>query len=256
MLQAIDISRAAMMRQATWLDATGGNIANVSTTGYKSQQTVLETGEDTVAAQPDLATGTATPGLGGFVSLTKLFTQGPIQSTGRNTDLAIQGDGFFQVLNPDGTAGYTRNGALAFDANGQLTDGNGNVLQPPVTLPAGADASSVQVDRFGKVTIAAGNGQRAIGQLQLARFTNPNGLIAGANGVYTASAASGAAITGAPGASGLGTLVPGALEGSNTDLATQMAAMIAAERGYQINSSAFSIADQMLGISSQMGGTG
>ena len=256
MLQAIDISRAAMLRQATWLDATGGNIANVSTPGYKSQQTVLETGEDTVASQPALATGTATPGLGGFVALTKLFTQGPIQQTGRNTDLAIQGDGFFQVLNPDGTAGYTRNGALTFDANGQLTDGNGRALQPPITLPPGADPSSVQVDRFGAVSIAGANGRQNVGQLQLARFTNSNGLIAGANGVYTATAASGPAITGAAGATGFGAIVPGALEGSNTDLATQMAAMIAAERGYQINSSAFSIADQMLGISSQMGGTG
>jgi flagellar basal-body rod protein FlgG len=256
MLQAIDISRSAMMRQATWLDATGSNIANVSTAGYKSQQTVLETGEDTVAAQPALATGTPTPGLSGFVALTKLFTQGPIQATGRNTDLAIQGDGFFQVLNPDGTAGYTRNGALTFDANGQLTDGNSHVLQPPITLPAGADPSSVQVDRFGTVTIAGAGGRQTVGQLQLARFTNPSGLLAGANGIYTATAASGPASTGAPGSAGFGAIVPGSLEGSNTDLATQMAALIAAERGYQINSSAFNVADQMLAISSQMGAAG
>jgi flagellar basal-body rod protein FlgG len=256
MLQSIDISRAGMMRQATWLDATSNNVANASTPGFKVQQTELETGEDSVAAQPALATGTTTPGLSGFVSLTRLFTQGPLQQTGRSTDLAIQGDGFFQVLNSDGTAGYTRNGALSFDANGQMTDGNSHVLQPPITLPAGADASSVQVGKDGAVSIAAANGRQTIGQLQLARFTNPNGLLAGANGVYVATAASGPANTGAVGSPGFGAIVPGALEGSNTDLATQMAAMIAAERGYQINSSAFKIADEMLGVSSQMSSTG
>ena len=256
MLQSIDISRAGMMRQSSWLDATAGNVANASTPGFKVQQTELESGEDSVAAQPALATGTPTPGLSGFVSLTKLFTQGPIQQTGRNTDLAVSGDGFFQVLNSDGTAGYTRNGAFTFDANGQLTNGNGQVLQPPIALPPGADAASVQVGKDGTVSIAAANGRQNVGQIQLARFTNPNGLLAGANGVYVATAASGPALTGAAGSPGFGAIVPGALEGSNTDLAAQMAAMIAAERGYQINSSAFKIADEMLGVSSQMGGNG
>ena len=254
MLQAIDISRAGMLRQSTWLDATAGNIANAQTSGYKAQQTVLETGEDTMAARPDLATGTATPGLTGFVRLTRLFTQGPIEATGNPTDLAIDGEGFFQVLTAGGTIGYTRAGAFAFDATGQLTDGNGHVVQPPIVLPPGASPQNVHVAPDGTVTLPAANGQtQTLGRIQLARFINPNGLLAGADGVYVATAASGAPITGAPGANGFGRIVAGALEGSNTDLAAQMAALIAAERGYQINATAFKVADEMLGVSSQMG---
>lgn len=254
MLQAIDISRAGMLRQAQWLDATSNNIANDSTTGYKATRAELETGEDSVAASPALATGTATPGLSGQVRLSKLFTQGPVAATGNPTDLAITGEGFFQVQNPDGSPGYTRAGALNFDSARQLTDGNGRTVQPPVTLPAGA--SDIQIARDGTVTAQQSNGTRAgIGQLQLARFTNPNGLLAGADGVYVATAASGPAINGTPGAAGFGSVQSGALEGSNSDLVGQMAAMIAAQRGYELNASAFRLADQMLSISSTLPGS-
>jgi flagellar basal-body rod protein FlgG len=254
MLRSIDLSRAGMLRQQQALAATAHNVANTSTPGFKATRAALESGDvppDAVAP----ATGTDTPPLTARLAVGRLFTQGPIQDTGTATDMAIDGDGFFIVRQADGTEGYTRNGAFRIDAEGRLSDGAGRRVQPEVTLPP--TAADLRVNADGAVTVRMPDGSRQeVGRLQLARFANPNGLLAGGDGVYTPTAASGQAQIVAPGQDGAGTIRGGALEGANTDITEQLTNLIAAQRAYQLNTSAFRTSDDMLRMAAQLQGNG
>jgi flagellar basal-body rod protein FlgG len=253
MLRAIDLSRAAMLRQQQYMDVTAHNVANTGTTAFKVERVALESGENSVAADPTLTTGTATPPLTSQVQVTRLFSQGPIRETGRATDLAIDGDGFFAVQTPAGNTAYTRNGSFQVDASSRLVDGNGNILQPAIMIPQGA--SNLQIARDGSVSVDLPNGTTVqAGQVQIARFTNPNGLVAGADGLLTATAASGLPQTSQPGQAGVGAVRQGALEGSNADIGDQLASLLLAQRAYQMNSSAFHMADEMLKTANQLQG--
>lgn len=251
MLYAIDLSRAAMLRQQQYLDASGQNIANLNTSGFRLQLANLTTGENAAAgSDPSQATTSGTPPLTADLLMSRLFTQGTIAGTGNPLDLAINGEGFFAVQLPDGTQGYTRNGALQIDDQGRIADGAGNLLQPPISVPQGA--TNLRIGSDGSVSAELNGVVQALGQIQLTSFINPNGLQAGANGLFTATAAAGLPRVGTPGAGGLGSLRQGALEGANGDLAGQFAGLMAAQRAYQMNTSAFSIADQMLHIASTL----
>lgn len=253
MLRSIDLNRAGMMRQAAFLDTTAHNVANAATPGFRAVRAVLESGDVAADAGSEQATGTATPGLSAKPVLQRLFTQGSVRDTGQMTDLAIIGDGFFAVRRPDGSQAYTRNGSFNLDARGRLADTSGNLVQPPITLPEGT--VGVRVNGSGAVlaVMQDGNTQEA-GQLRLARFVNPHGLAAGADGLFTATAASGPAQMLPPGQNGAGNVRTGALEDANTDISDQMTSVLAAQRAFQLNSSAFRMADEMLRLATQMGG--
>lgn len=254
MLRSIDLSRAGMLRQQQALDAVAHNVANTGTAGFKATRAALESG-DPPAGTTAPTTGTDTPPLTARMMVGKLFTQGPIQDTGVATDMAIDGEGFFVVRQPDGTEGYTRNGSFKVDADGRLTDAAGRRVQPEVTLPP--TAADLRVNAEGAVTVRMPGGVRQeVGRLQLAQFANPNGLLAGSDGIYTATAASGDAQLVTPGQNGAGTVRGGALEGANTDITEQLTNLIAAQRAYQLNTSAFRTSDDMLRMAAQLQGNG
>jgi flagellar basal-body rod protein FlgG len=253
MLHSIDLSRAAMLRQQAYLDVTAHNIANTSTPGFRALRAVLETG-DQQPADPEQRTGTETPALPAAIAVDRLFTQGPIRQTGVATDLAIEGDGFFAVRLPNGAEAYTRNGAFRPDASGRLVDAAGNGLQPPITVPPGT--INIRIGQDGTITALLDNGTMTqAGRLQLARFANPAGLIAGDGGLLTPTTASGPVQFSTPGQNGAGSVQAGALEGANTDITEQMTSLLAAQRAYQLNTSAFRMADQMLAMADQIAGT-
>jgi flagellar basal-body rod protein FlgG len=242
-----------MLRQGAYLDATAHNVANAATPGFRAVRAVLESGDIAPATGSDQATGTTTPGLSAKPVLQRLFTQGSVRDTGRMTDLAITGEGFFAVRRPDGSQAYTRNGAFTPDARGRLTDTAGNLVQPPITVPNGALELRITANGTVLALMQDGSSQEA-GQLRLARFTNPHGLEAGADGLFTATAASGQAQLFAPGQNGAGNVRTGALEDANSDITDQMTSVLAAQRAFQLNSSAFRMADEMLRLATQMAG--
>jgi flagellar basal-body rod protein FlgG len=247
MLRAIDISRAGMLRQGRQLDVRAHNIANISTPGFKAFRALLEGGE---VASPE--PGAPVPPLGGQVPTAAVFSQGPIHETGVPTDLAIDGEGFFIVQRPDGTQAYTRSGAFRRDAQGQLVDAAGNALQG-VTLPDGT--VGLRIAAGGQVLAAMADGRiQNAGQVQLARFVNPEGLQAVGDGLFTATAASGAPQPAPPGQDGVGVVRVGALEAANADLADELAGVLAAQRLYQLNTASFRIADEMLHMAATLPG--
>jgi flagellar basal-body rod protein FlgG len=177
---------------------------------------------------------------------TRSFTQGNLQQTGNNTDIAIKGNGFFQIQLPDGSTGYTRDGAFQVDANGQLVTNNGYAVMPGITIPANALAVVVGADGGVQVTTPGNTTPQTVGQIQLASFVNPAGLEPRGQNLYAETAASGTPNAGAPNSNGLGPLQQGFVEGSNVNVVEELVAMIATQRAYELNSKAIQTSDQML----------
>jgi flagellar basal-body rod protein FlgG len=231
-----------MESQQQQFDAISNDLANVDTPGYQGEIVGFH---DLLYSSGGGATGTsvATGAGAGADVIGRSAVQGAIQQTGRPLDVAINGDGYLEVRRPDGTIGLTRNGALQTDAQGRLTNDQGMLLQPPITLPRGVSAQDVSISSSGTVTARG----RQLGQLQLVTVPNPNGLVADGDGIYSATAASGS-IRRSTGA----TLQQGALVASNVDLGQAMADMITAQRSYAMASSAVQYQDQMLQIANQI----
>jgi flagellar basal-body rod protein FlgG len=186
------------------------------------------------------------------VATERIFTQGNLQQTSNNKDVAIQGAGFFQVMLPDGTAAYTRDGSFQTDSQGQLVTSSGFVVQPAITIPA--DAQSITVARDGTVSITQAGipAPTQIGALQLATFMNPAGLESRGENLYVETAASGNPNTNTPGTNGAGLLVQGYVETSNVNVVEEMVNMIQTQRAYEINSKAITTSDQMLARLTQL----
>jgi flagellar basal-body rod protein FlgG len=180
------------------------------------------------------------------VATERIFTQGNLQQTGNSKDVAIQGNGFFQVLMPDGTTSYTRDGSFQSDANGQLVTSSGYAVQPAITIPA--DTQSLTIARDGTVSVQqAGSATPVtIGTLQLATFINPAGLQSLGENLYGETAASGTPSSNAPGSNGAGVLNQGYVETSNVNVVEELVNMIQTQRAYEINSKAIQTSDQML----------
>lgn len=260
MIRSLWIAKTGMEAQQTKLDAVANNLANVGTNGYKRagvvfedlmyqnlRQTGASAGEGTV-----LPTGLQV-GLGvRAASTTRSFTQGNLTQSGNVYDLAIQGQGFFQVQMPDGTTAYTRDGAFQVDANGQLVTNAGDPVQPGITIPVTAQAVSIAKDGTVSVTLPGQAAPTVVGQLQTANFINPAGLAPRGGNLYTETAASGTPNVGAPNADGLGPLMQGFVEGSNVNVVEELVTMIATQRAYELNSKAISTSDQMLQRLSQL----
>ena len=259
MNQSLWISKTGLDAQQTKMSTIANNLANVGTTGFKRGRAIFEdllyqnvrqvgaqSSQDTVLPS-GLQVGTGTR----VVATERLFTQGNLTKTDNALDIAIQGRGFFEILMPDGTQAYTRDGSFHINDQGLVVTSAGYQLQPPITVPA--DAMSITVAGDGTVSVQPPGTPAAtqIGTVQLNDFINPAGLQARGENLFMESGASGAPQPGNPGLNGLGTLAQGYVESSNVNVVEELVNMIETQRAYEMNSKAITTADQMLQYVSQ-----
>jgi flagellar basal-body rod protein FlgG len=260
-MRAMNIAATGMIAQQTNVEVIANNIANQGTTGFKRQRAefqdlLYQTERRGGATSSD--TGTIVPigaqiGLGvKTAAIDRINIQGNLIQTGNPLDLAIQGRGFFQILQPDGTTAYTRDGSLALSPTGEIVTADGFVVQPGVTIPQ--NTISVSVNSSGQVqALVAGQlVPQTVGQLQLANFPNEAGLEALGNNLLLETPASGQATTGNPGSTGFGTLNQGLIETSNVDIVSEITSLITAQRAYEMNSKVISTTDQMMSSLNQI----
>lgn len=260
-MRSLDIGSTGMLAQQTNVDVISNNIANMSTTGYKRQNVafldlIYQNIQRPGATSSDV--GTIMPsgiqlGLGTRVGgVYRQHQQGALEITDNPFDLAITGDGFFQITLPNGDTAYTRDGTFAINQDGDLVTQQGYLVQPGITIPA--DATDVTINESGEV-FAKITGQVAlsnVGQLQLATFVNETGLDAIGNNLFIESEASGAPTTGNPGEDNYGEIRQGALENANVNVVEEITNLIEAQRAYEMNSKVISTSDEMLGTISQL----
>jgi flagellar basal-body rod protein FlgG len=254
MIRSLWIAKTGMEAQQTQLDTISHNLANVGTNGFKRGHVVFE---DLIyqnlrqagaasSDQTQLPTGLQV-GLGvRSVATSRNFSQGNLQQTSNNLDVAIKGNGFLHVQMPDGTVGYTRDGSLQVDGTGQLVTNNGYALQPGITIPSNAQSVTIAADGTVNVALPGQAAPQAVGQITLASFVNPAGLEPKGQNLWGETSASGSPNAGAPGANGLGLLQQGYVETSNVNVVEELVAMIATQRAYELNSKAIQTSDQML----------
>jgi flagellar basal-body rod protein FlgG len=254
MIRSLWISKTGLDAQQTQMDVISNNLANVSTNGFKRSRAVFEDLLYQNLRQPGAQSSQQTQLPSGLqlgtgvrpVATERIFTQGNLQQTGNDKDVAIQGQGFFQVLLPDGTTAYTRDGSFQTDSQGQLVTSSGFAVQPAITIPANAQSISIGRDGTVSVTQPGSSAAVQVGTLQLSTFVNPAGLLSKGENLYTETAASGTASTNTPGSNGAGLLSQGYVETSNVNVVEELVNMIQTQRAYEINSKAISTSDEML----------
>jgi flagellar basal-body rod protein FlgG len=259
MISALYVSKTGLAAQDKQLSTISNNLANTSTVGFKRDRAIFEdllyqtqrqpgakeTQDSQLPSGLQLGTGSR------VVATQKQFTQGNLQVTEQPLDVAVNGRGFLQVLQADGTIAYTRNGQLQLNSDGQVVNSDGLVLEPAITVPQ--NASKITIGKDGSVN-AYINGTvdpQQLGNISLADFVNPSGLQAIGGNLFTQTVASGDPQQGAPGENGMGSLLQGQLESSNVDIVEEMVNMITTQRAYEMNSKVVSTADQMLQYISQ-----
>ncbi|WP_326541661.1 flagellar basal-body rod protein FlgG [Pseudorhodoferax sp.] len=254
MINSLWISKTGMEAQQTQLDVISHNLANVSTTGYKRANAVFEdliyqnlrqVGANNTEAE-QLPTGLQL-GLGvRTVATSRQYTQGTLQLTDNQLDVAINGQGFFNVQLPDGTVGYTRDGSFQVDSQGRVVTSNGLPVANGITVPP--NALSISISETGQVSVMLpGNtAPQTVGTLAMSSFINPPGLEPRGQNIYTETAASGQPQGGTPGTNGLGIMKQGYLETSNVNVVQELVTMIQTQRAYEMNSKAVQTSDQML----------
>jgi flagellar basal-body rod protein FlgG len=251
---ALWAAKTGLDAQQTQMTVTANNLANVATNGFKRSRAVFDDLLYQNVTQVGAATSQNTYSPTGLqlgtgvrvVATERSYTQGSLDNTGNSLDLAIQGRGFFQVLQPDGTLAYTRDGNFMTNAQGQLVNTSGYQLQPAITIPTGAQSITIGTDGVVSAQIAGQTAPTQVGTVQLADFINPAGLQTVGGNLLVESAASGSPTTGNPGLTGLGTLVQGSVEASNVNVVEEMVNMIETQRAYEMNSKAVQTTDQML----------
>lgn len=254
MNSALWTAKTGLDAQQTRMAVVSNNLANVNTTGFKRSRPVFEDllyqnvrqvgGQTSQETQfpSGMALGTGVR----VVATEKTFSQGNVVQTNNSLDLAVEGRGFFQILLPDGTLGYTRDGSFQINAQGEMVTASGYQLQPGITIPDGAQSVTIGSDGTVSVQLSGQSSAVQVGNIQLIDFINPVGLQPRGQNLYLESAASGAPTTGTPGLSGLGTLVQSALEGSNVNVVEELVNMIETQRAYEMNSKAIATNDAML----------
>jgi len=253
-MRALWTAATGMQAQQMTLDVVANNLANVQTAGFKRsrvdfQDLVYETLQAPGAAS---AQGQEIPS--GFqvghgsraVATQRLFIKGDLQQTGNIFDMAIEGEGFFQITQPSGDTAYTRAGTFKKDSQGRLVTSEGFPLEPSITIPQNALSVTVGVDGTVSVTLPGQAQPQQAGQIQLVRFINPGGLQSQGRNLFLPTAASGDATPGTPGQDGLGTLLQGFVESSNVNVVEEMIGLITSQRAYEINSRAIKTADEMM----------
>jgi flagellar basal-body rod protein FlgG len=262
MIRALYTAASGMTAQELNLDNIANNLANSSTVGFRSRRLQFEdliyqnlimpgaaqTQQTTVVAGLQVGLGTRS------AASEVIQLQGDFSQTGNPLDLTIQGQGFFQVLLPDGQTAYTRDGSFHTDQNGNLVDQDGDAVQPAIAIPTGATSITVGSDGTVSVTVAGQTAAQQVGTLQLALFNNPGGLDSTGSNLFLQTTASGDPVVGAPGGSeGLGTIIQGMLEQSNVSVVTEFVNMIVAQRSYEASSRVVNTADQMLQTINNLG---
>jgi flagellar basal-body rod protein FlgG len=243
MLQSLYAAASGMEAQQNQFNAISNDMANIDTPGYQATrmgfEDLLYSSAGSAGGSPNIATGAGSAS----TIVGRSDAQGAIQNTGRSLDVAIQGPGFLQVRRNDGSIGLTRNGALQVNAQGEITNQEGNPLVPALKLPKGIDAGSIKIEPNGQVVA----GTRTIGKISLVNVPAPDQLQPDGGSMFSVTAGSGATRP-AAGSS----LQQGALEGSNVNIAQDMSAMITAQRSYEMASKAVEYQDQMLQIANQI----
>ncbi|HMV71127.1 MAG TPA: flagellar basal-body rod protein FlgG [Pseudomonadales bacterium] len=259
MMNALWVSKTGLSAQDTQLATVSHNLANVSTVGFKRDRVVFEDLLYQIRRQPGaqssennqlpsgLQIGTGVR----IVGTQKEFTEGSLQVSGNSLDVAINGRGFLEVLMPDGTTAYTRNGEFHLSRDGELVNADGLVIQPAITIPEGARTITIGKDGVVSVVLAGDPQAQQIGSLTLTDFINPAGLEAIGGNLFLETTASGSPTNGTPGLDGLGTIEQGSLENSNVDVVEELVNMITTQRAYEMNAKVIATSDQMLQFISQ-----
>ena len=260
MINSLMISKTGMTAQQTQLDVISNNLANVSTNGFKRSNAVFEdlmyqnlrqVGAN-ANEQAELPTGLQI-GLGvRTVATSRSFTQGSLQQSGNALDVAINGQGFFQVQMPDGTTAYTRDGSFQLNAQGQLVTNSGYPLSAGITLPPETTSITISGDGIVSAKLPGTTQPQQVGVLELANFINPAGLEPLGQNLFRESVASGNPVNGNPGTAGMGNLMQGFTEASNVNVVQELVTMIQTQRAYEMNSKAIQTSDQMLAKLSQL----
>ena len=261
-MKALTIAATGMKAQETNVSVISNNIANMRTTGYKQQradfqdllyQTLRRQGSSTSETGTQVPNGVQIGSGVRVVSTPRVMTQGDPESSGGDYDVAIRGEGFFQVLLPDGRTAYTRDGSFTTDSSGNLVTQDGYTVMPQITFPA--NSSNITISNTGsvQVTVGSSSATTTLGQLNLARFTNKGGLEAMGDNLFVETSASGSPQTGNPGDAGYGTLLQGYLESSNVESVSELSSLIAAQRAYEMNSRIITAADEMSQTTAKLG---
>ena len=260
MLRSLTTAATGMIAQQNNLDVVANNVANVNTTGFKKSraefQDLLSTAIRTPGAM--ITQGTYQPvgveiGLGVKTSATrKIMTGGVMQNTGGKYDMAIEGEGFLQVMKEDGSLAYTRDGCLQVDSLGQLCTNDGLLIQPSVSIPRDATEITITQDGNISVTLPGQTQQSIVGSLQLVKFQNPSGLLSIGHNLYKETQASGNPVQDTPGQNGLGLIQQCMLEGSNVQIVDELVGLIKAERAFESNSKIINASSSILQLTNQM----
>ena len=260
-MRALDTAATGMAAMDLQVQVIAGNIANSSTTGFKSEraefQDLIYEHVQRIGAQAsdngnilpvgiELGSGVKT------VGTPRLMTQGTLSQTGNTLDLAIQGSGWFQILMPDGTFSYTRDGSFQMDNQGRMVTAEGNLVQPTITIPPNSTGLTINAQGQVSVTLPGSTTSSILGQLQLTTFINDAGLQAQGSNLFVATPASGQPQNNTPGLNNSGTLLQGSLEQSNVSAVTEITNLIQAQRAYEMNSKVITAADQMLQTTAQL----
>jgi flagellar basal-body rod protein FlgG len=260
MMRSLWVAKTGLDAQQTNLDVISNNLANVSTNGFKKQKAVFEDLLYQNYRQPGASTSPQTIVPSGLslgvgvrpIANVRNFTQGALQQTNNALDLAINGNGFFVINQPDGTQAYTRDGNFQVDNQGQIVTSNGNVLAPGIVLPANTIDTTISSDGIVSVRVAGQVAPQQLGQLQLATFINSAGLLPTGQNLFLETAASGAPQLNTPGQNGAGVLNQRFLEASNVNIAEELVTMIQTQRAYETNAKVISTSDAMLGRLTQL----
>jgi flagellar basal-body rod protein FlgG len=262
MMRSLWTAASGMTGQQFNIDTISNNLANVNTTGFKQMRADFEDllyQTEKLAGTPATETTVVPTGVqvGHGVkpgATQKIFTQGALQATGNTADMAIEGDGFFRVVQFDGTYGYTRDGSFKIDSGGQIVTSDGYRLSPEIILPEGFVPDSVTISQDGRVTtkVAGSDDPIEVGQIEIYRFVNPAGLESIGDNLMKVTNASGDAIAGRPGFDGMGKVLQKFLEMSNVSVVKEMVNMIVAQRAYELNSRAIQTSDSMLATATSL----
>jgi len=251
---ALHIARSGLDAQQTRLSVVSNNLANVSTTAFKKGRPAFEDLLYQTVNQPGANSSQSTElpsglmlGLGvRTVATGKIFTQGTLQQTDNNLDMAIQGRGFFSVLMPDGSTSFTRDGTLSLNSQGQMVTSSGYTLDPSITIPAGTQSVTIGSDGTVSALAAGAAAPTQIGSVLISDFINPQGLQPIGENLYKETVSSGSPTQGTPGLNGLGTLVQGSIESSNVNPVEELVNLIETQRSYEMNSKAIKTVDEMM----------
>ena len=254
MIRSLWIAKTGLEAQQLAMDVVANNLANVSTNGFKRSRAVFEDLLYQTLRQPGAKSTQQTEIPSGLqlgtgvhpVATERIHTQGNLQQTGNSLDIAVNGTGFFQILQADGTTAYSRDGSFQLNSQGQIVTASGYVVQPAITIPSTAISVTISRDGIVSVLTSGSTTPTQVGQLQLASFINNGGLQSQGENLYIETASSGSPSTGNPGSNGLGYLNQGYVETSNVNVAEELVNMIQTQRAFEINSRSIQASDQML----------